>query len=73
MKAVNLGLDTDTIGAIAGGRAGLYYGSEGIPMEWIFRVRALKFPGLSSQADQCSTIAPGLGDIYFGQLVCCST
>ncbi len=34
LKAVNLGLDTDTIAAIAGGLAGLYYGYEAIPAEW---------------------------------------
>ena len=27
--------DTDTVAAIAGGLAGLYYGYEGIPREWI--------------------------------------
>ena len=35
LKAVNLGHDTDTVGAIAGGLAGLYYGYEAIPPEWI--------------------------------------
>lgn len=35
MKAVNLGLDTDTIAALAGGLAGLYYGYEMIPKEWL--------------------------------------
>lgn len=34
LKAVNLGLDTDTIAAIAGGLAGLYYGYDQIPAEW---------------------------------------
>lgn len=34
LKAVNLGKDTDTIAAIAGGLAGLYYGYESIPEEW---------------------------------------
>lgn len=34
LKAVNLGDDTDTIAAIAGGLAGLYYGYEEIPVEW---------------------------------------
>ena len=34
LKAVNLGGDTDTIGAIAGGLAGLYYGYDQIPVEW---------------------------------------
>lgn len=35
LMAVNLGEDTDTVGAVAGGLAGLYYKSEGIPKEWI--------------------------------------
>ncbi len=33
--AVNLGEDTDTIGAITGSLAGLYYGYENIPTEWV--------------------------------------
>ena len=36
LKAVNLGRDTDTIAAIAGGLAGMYYqGEDGIPKAWI--------------------------------------
>ena len=35
LKAVNLGEDTDTTGAITGGIAGIYYGFENIPKEWI--------------------------------------
>lgn len=35
LKAVNLGRDTDTTGAITGGLAGIYYGVENIPTEWI--------------------------------------
>lgn len=34
LRAVNLGDDTDTVGAIACGLAGLYYGYEAIPKEW---------------------------------------
>ena len=34
LKAVNLGNDTDTIAAIAGGLAGLAYGWDSIPAEW---------------------------------------
>ena len=33
--AVNLADDADTVGAIAGGLAGLYYGYESIPKEWL--------------------------------------
>lgn len=35
LKAVNLGGDTDTTGAISGGLAGIYYGIENIPKKWI--------------------------------------
>jgi len=35
LKAVNLGEDTDTTGAITGGLAGIYYGFENIPEEWV--------------------------------------
>lgn len=35
LKAVNLGGDTDTTGAVTGGLAGLLYGFEAIPSEWI--------------------------------------
>ena len=34
LKAVNLGSDTDTVAAIAGGIAGLYYGYDDIPEKW---------------------------------------
>ena len=35
LKAVNLGEDTDTTSAIAGGLAGIIYGYESIPKEWL--------------------------------------
>lgn len=35
LKAVNLGEDTDTTGAITGGLAGIYYGFENIPEAWV--------------------------------------
>jgi len=35
LRAVNLGDDTDTVAAIAGGLAGLYYGYSNIPKEWL--------------------------------------
>lgn len=34
LRAVNLGRDTDTTAAVAGGLAGLWYGSPQIPPEW---------------------------------------
>lgn len=33
--AVNLGDDSDTVGAVTGGLAGAYYHLEAIPKEWI--------------------------------------
>ena len=35
LTAVNLGQDTDTVAAVAGGLAGALYGEEGIPGEWL--------------------------------------
>ena len=35
LKAVNLGEDTDTTGIVTGGLAGIYYGLDAIPQEWI--------------------------------------
>jgi ADP-ribosylglycohydrolase len=35
LKAVNLGHDTDTTGAVTGGLAGILYGKESIPQAWI--------------------------------------
>ena len=40
LKAVNLGRDTDTTGAVAGGLAGIAYGWEGIPKEWVEALQA---------------------------------
>lgn len=40
LKAVNLGGDTDTIAAIAGGLAGIIYGYNNIPTEWIDKLQA---------------------------------
>ena len=39
LKAVNLGDDTDTVGAIAGGLAGLYYGYDAIPEDWLSAIK----------------------------------
>ena len=38
LKAINLGEDTDTTGAVAGGLAGIYYGFENIPSEWVNQI-----------------------------------
>ena len=41
LKAVNLGRDTDTVGAICGGLAGIYYGYDDIPSQWLDDVRQI--------------------------------
>jgi ADP-ribosylglycohydrolase len=38
LKAVNLGEDTDTTGAVTGGLAGLLYGFENIPKDWLVKL-----------------------------------
>lgn len=35
LEAVNLGEDTDTTGAVAGGLAGILYGLDAIPAQWL--------------------------------------
>jgi len=35
LTAINLGEDTDTVGAVAGGLSGIWYGFESIPEAWI--------------------------------------
>lgn len=42
LKAVNLGDDADTVGAVAGSLAGAYYGVNGIPDDWINDLRGVK-------------------------------
>ena len=39
IKAVNLGDDADTVGAVAGGLAGLYYGYDQIPTDWLAAIQ----------------------------------
>ena len=39
LKAVNLGDDTDTVAAVAGGLAGIYYGLAKIPEEWLLKLQ----------------------------------
>ena len=43
LKAVNLGGDTDTVAAVAGGLAGIYYGYEAIPQKWINQIARLDY------------------------------
>ncbi len=39
LKAVNLGEDTDTVGAVAGGLGGLFYGYDAIPEDWLAAIK----------------------------------
>ena len=39
LKAINLGDDTDTTGAVTGGLAGIIYGYDQIPKEWIEKLK----------------------------------
>lgn len=41
LKAVNLGGDTDTIGGLCGGLAGIYYGFDSIPIDWLTEIDKL--------------------------------
>ncbi len=43
LQAVNLGYDTDTTACIVGGLAGIYYGYEDIPDEWITQLARLDY------------------------------
>ena len=53
IMAVNLGDDTDTVAAVAGGLAGVYYGFENIPMEWVVQIANIDYiKGLSNKLHQ---------------------
>ena len=39
LKAVNLGYDTDSVAAVAGGLAGLFYGYDRIPEDWLKAIK----------------------------------
>ena len=43
LTAVNLGCDADTVGAVAGSLAGLYYGYEALPVEWMRELQREKY------------------------------
>lgn len=43
LKVVNMGDDTDTVAAVAGGLAGLYYGIDAIPKEWLEEIPKKKY------------------------------
>ena len=41
--AINLGNDTDTIGAITGSMTGIIYGYDSIPTEWIEKLQRKEY------------------------------
>ena len=41
LKAINLGEDTDTVGAVTGSLAGMVYGKEDIPQDWLNDVKKI--------------------------------
>jgi len=53
LMAVNLGDDTDTVAAVVGGLAGLYYGYENIHKEWVLQIAKRDYiEGLSKKLHQ---------------------
>ena len=59
LKAVNLGDDTDTVGAIAGGLAGLYYGYGTIPAGWIREIKKAEW--IESLCEKAEALRIGSG------------
>ena len=55
LKAVNLGEDTDTTGAVTGGLAGLLYGFDNIPSNWVKQI---------ARRDDIEKLADRLGDKF---------
>ena len=55
LKAVNLGNDTDTTAAIAGGLAGILYGEKGIPVHWVKQLARLE--DIKKLSDKLSYLA----------------
>jgi len=54
LKAINLGGDSDTIGAVYGQLAGAYYGMSGIPQDWLEQLYDFK------EIEQIATILAGV-------------
>lgn len=61
LKAVNLGEDADTVGAIYGQLAGAYYGLDGIPVEWRRELHA--YQSLVALAEQLGTREPSQREV----------
>ncbi|WP_041304129.1 ADP-ribosylglycohydrolase family protein [Kyrpidia tusciae] len=57
VRAVNLGGDADTIGAIAGGLAGIFWGVEAIPRRWLEKLSREQRIRLDRAADGLLKVA----------------
>ena len=57
IKAINLGNDTDTIGACVGGLAGIYYGQDNINLNW--KNDLLKLDYINSLCDKFNKVLNG--------------
>ena len=58
LKAVNLGDDTDTVGAVTGGLAGLLYGLNNIPPLWIEKLQRIDY--IEKLCDDFCSVSPKL-------------
>ena len=54
IKAINLGNDTDTIGACVGGLAGIYYGLDNVNKQW--KNDLLKYDYIEEMCDKFNEI-----------------
>ena len=59
VRAVNLGGDADTIGAIAGGLAGVRWGFDGIPERWLAALSPAQRERLDGVAQRLGALATG--------------
>jgi ADP-ribosylglycohydrolase len=57
LKAVNFGEDTDTNAAICGGLAGIYYGYDSIPIDWIDNINRIDY--LRSLCEKYEAVCDG--------------
>nr|WP_259306527.1 ADP-ribosylglycohydrolase family protein [Solobacterium moorei] len=54
IASANIGGDTDTIGAIVGSMAGIYYGFESIPSNWLDKLQRKEYlMELASKFERC--------------------
>jgi ADP-ribosylglycohydrolase len=62
LKSVNLGGDTDTTASITGGLAGIYYGIDEIPHNWVKKLARIKDINNLVNKFYCSLINKGLSE-----------